>query len=201
MKSAQRSLASVAMMTALALGSAAVAHAQKVYTDYDHDANFKQYHTFSIYRLHASNTLVENRLRHDISASMREHGWHEVPQGGDIAITAVGNVRNQQEYTTFYNGLGPGWGYGGWGGPFGWGGWGGRGWGGWGGGGLETTRSYQVPVGTLALDMYDTRTHQLVFRGTATDELSRHADTNARKTAKAVEKIIRKVPDSDHKEG
>lgn len=200
MKSTSQNLcAGIALAAILAFGGASAAHAQKVYTDYDHNANFGQYHTFSVYRVHASDPLMEGRIRSNIQASLREKGWQEVPQGGDVAITAVGDVKNQQEYTTFYNDLGPGWEYGGWGGRFGWGGWGGRGWGGWGGSGVATTRGEIVPIGTLAIDMYDTRTHQLVFRGTATDELStKHADKNARKGAKAVEKIFDKLPDSHH---
>lgn len=195
----QHHFATAALATAVALESASAAHAQKVYTDYDHNANFGQYHTFSIYRVHASDQLMESRLRSNIEASLRDHGWQEVPQGGDVAVTAVGSVRNQQEYTTFYNDLGPGWGYGGWGGQFGWGGWGGRGWGGFGGDGVATTRSQIVPVGTLAIDLYDSRTHQLIFRGTASDELStKHADKNARKGAKAVDKIFDKLPNARH---
>ncbi|GAA3764589.1 DUF4136 domain-containing protein [Terriglobus aquaticus] len=194
MKTAHQRLASAALAATLALGTAAVAAAASVYTDYNHSTDFKQYHTFSIYRLHSGDPLMESRLRSDIEASLRDRGWQEVPQGGDVAITAISNVQNAQEYTTFYDGLGPGWGYGGWGGRWGWGGWGGRGWG-WGGEGVATTRSQTVPVGTLAVDMYDTRTHQLVFRGTASDEFStKHADTNDRKTAKEVDKIFDKLP-------
>ena len=206
-KTAKQRLASAAMAFSIALGTAAFAGATSVYTDYNHNTNFRQYHTFSIYKLHAADPLMEGRLRTDIVASLRERGWQEVPNGGDVAITAISNVRNTQEYTTFYNGLGPGWGYGGWGGRFGWGGWGGGGLG-WGGGGfglggdgISTTRAQTIPVGTLALDMYDSRTHQLVFRGTAADEFSRkHADTNSRRTAKQVDKILDKVPKID-KEG
>lgn len=188
---ARQHLTSAALAAAIALGSAGVAAAASVYTDYNHNIDFRQYRTFSIYRVHSGDPLMEGRLRDDISASLRERGWQEVPQGGDVAITAISNVRNTQEYTTFYNGLGPGWGYGGWGGPFGWGGWG--------RGGYATSRTYTVPVGTLAVDMYDTRTHQLVFRGTAADEFStKHASTNARKTAKQVDKIFNKVPKITH---
>ncbi|WP_419806788.1 DUF4136 domain-containing protein [Terriglobus sp.] len=202
MKSTTQRFAAAALGTIVAFGSASLVHAQKVYTDYDHNANFAQYHTFSIYRVHASDQLMEGRIRSNIEASLRDHGWQEVPQGGDVAVTAVGNVKNTQEYTTFYNDLGPGWGYGGWGGRYGWGGWGGRGWGGFGGfggDGVATTRSELVPVGTLAVDLYDSRTHQLIFRGTATDELStKHADKNARKGAKAVDKIFYKLPNARH---
>jgi len=167
-------------------GSLSFAAAQDVRTDYDHNANFQQYHTFSVYRVHASDSIKENRLRSNIAASLTERGFREVPQGGDLAVTAIGDVRNRQEYTTFYNGFGPGWGYGGWGGWYGWGRW---------GGGPATTTVYNIPVGTLAIDVYDARTHQLIFRGTAVDDLSKNPDKNAKKGEKAVDKIFDKMPD------
>lgn len=189
-KKAQSRLASAALAATFVLGTAATAAAAaSVYTDYNHNIDFHQYHTFSVYRVKSGDAIMQNRLQRDIEASLQERGWQEVPQGGDVAITAISNVRTEQEYTDFYNGFGPGWGYGGWGGRWGWGGWGGRGWG-WGPG----VAAVNVPVGTLAVDMYDTRTHQLVFRGTAADEFSSHADTNSRRTAKEVDKIFNKLP-------
>ena len=165
-----------------------VASAQDVHTDYDHDANFARYHTFSIYKVHAGDEIVQNRLRQDLEQALNDRGYREVPQGGDLAVTAIGNVRDQQEYTTFYNGFGPGWGYGRWGGWYGWGGWGGP--------AGATTRVYNVPVGTLAVDVYDGSTHQLIFRGTASDTISHNPDKNAVKSEKAVDKIIKKLPKS-----
>lgn len=163
----------------------ATAVAQDVRTDYDRDANFAQYHTFSIYRVHASDGIMENRLRRNIAASLTERGFREVPQGGDLAITAIGGVRNRQEFNTFYSGFGPGWGYGRWGGMYGWGGF---------GGGPSRTTVYNIPIGTMAIDVYEARSHQLLFRGTAVDDLSRKADKNERRNAIAVEKIFNKLP-------
>ena len=59
-----------------------------------------------------------------------------------------------------------------------------------------TTVAYNVPIGTLAVDVYDSASKQLVFRGTATDKLSKHADKNAEKGEKAVDKIFDKLPKS-----
>lgn len=177
-------------ITLVAASLAIPAVAQEVRTDYARDTDFAQYHSFSILKLHASNTIVENRLRTDIVQALSQRGMREVPQGGDVAVTAIGSVTNQQEYTTFYNDMGSGWGYGGFGGWRGWGGWGGRG----GGMGTSSTSTYTFPVGTLAIDLYDGRTHQLVFRGTAVDRLSSKSDKNAKKIVKAVDKIFDKLP-------
>ena len=164
----------------------AFAPAQNVRTDYDRHADFARLHTFSIYRVHSYDQIEESRLRDDIASSLSRRGWQQVPQGGDVAVTAIGNVRDQREYETFYNGFGPGWGYGGWGGRYGFGGYGGY--------GGTTTRSFDVPVGTLAIDLYDSSTHQLIFRGLSADKLSKNSDKNVRKDEKAVDKIFDKLP-------
>ena len=112
------------------------------------------------------------------------------PQGGDLVVTAIGNVQNEQEYNTFYDGLGGGFGYGGWRGARGWGGWGG-------GAGGSTTTVSNVPVGNLVVDVYDNNTHQLIFRGTSQSQLSSKAEKNAAKGEKAVDKIFDKLPKSN----
>jgi len=191
MSSIQSKFLQCAVLAAAIFPMGASLAAQQVTADYDHKADFSRYHTFSIYKVAASNTLVEGRLRDDVTQSLTEKGWQAVPQGGDVAVTVIGKVTSEQQYTSFYDGLGGGFGYGGWGGRFGGGGW--RG----GGGGLggETTTSVQnIPMGNLVVDLYDTHTHQLVFRGTSSQEISTNPDKNAKKGEKAVDKIFNKLP-------
>jgi hypothetical protein len=83
--------------------------------------------------------------------------------------------RNRAEYDTFYEGLGPGWRWHGW-------------------GGIATTTIETVPVGTLVVDIYETGTHHLVWRGMAHDTLSDNPNTNAKKLEKAIDKMFRKFP-------
>ncbi|RXH53999.1 DUF4136 domain-containing protein [Granulicella sibirica] len=165
----------------------ASAAAQQVSTDYDHKANFQQYHTFSIFKLQASNPLVEQRLHDALVHDLTARGLTMVPQGGDLAITAIGSRKNQQEYNTFYEGLG--------GGGFGWRG---RGFGGFGGGfgdeGVTNTQVINVPLGSLVVDVYDGSKHQLLFRGVANDTLSNKEEKNSKKLQKAVDKIFDKFP-------
>lgn len=181
---------SAAALALAMLAGASSLRAQHVSTDYDHKADFGRYHTFSVYRVQASNTLIEGRLRDEISQTLQAKGWQQVPQGGDVAVTALGSVRDVQQYNTFYDGIG--------GGGFGFGGWRGRyGGGGWGGGsgfGDSRTTVQNVPMGNLVVDLYDSSTHQLVFRGMATDRLSSKAEKNDSKRQKAVDKIFDKLP-------
>lgn len=194
-----------ALPVALLLAAASAASAQSVHTDYDHHVDFSQYHSFCVDRVHASDPLYEGRLRDSlvyrlshlnmtnatgVMHTRTDRGPAPVdrPAPCDLTVRAIGSVRTQQEYTTFYNGFGPGWGYGGWGGPgFGWG------WGGW-GGGPAVTRVEQIPIGTLVVDLYDTRTHKLVFRGVATSDVSSHADKNTRRLNISIDKMFKKFP-------
>jgi hypothetical protein len=183
-----RFLSGKALLVFALAGVSGSAMAQQVTTDYDHQADFSRYHTFSIYKVQASDSLFEQRLRDDLSRTLASHGLQMVSDGGDIAVTAIGSRKNQQEYNSFYEGLGGG-GYG----------WRGRGFGGFGGGfggdGVTDTRVINVPVGTLVIDFYDGAKHQLLFRGMANDTLSNNEDKNSKKLEKAVEKILSKYPE------
>jgi hypothetical protein len=59
---------------------------------------------------------------------------------------------------------------------------------------MSTTTSDVIPVGTLVLDMMDPSVKQLVFRATASGTLSDKPEKNAKKIAKAAEKMIDKYP-------
>ena len=182
-------LRKVFFATSLATTVTASAVAQQVSTDYDHKADFQRFHTFSIYKLQASNSFVEQRLHDALVHDLTARGLQMVPQGGDLAVTAIGSRKNQQEYSTFYQGLG---GYG-WGGR-GFGGFGGRFGGGFGNDGVTNTQVINVPVGTLIVDVYDGSKHQLLFRGVASDILSSKEEKNTKKLQKSVGKIFEKFP-------
>lgn len=182
-------IARASILAAVLVPVSAMAVAQKVSTDYDHKADFARYHTFSVYKVQASNTLVEGRLRDSIAQALQQKGWQQVPQGGDVAVTAIGSVRDVQQYNTFYDGIGGGYGFGGWRGRYGYGGWGGGP-----GFGDSQTTVQNIPVGNLVIDLYDTSTHQLVFRGMATDRLSSKPAKNDDKRDKAIDKIFDKLP-------
>ena len=171
----------------LAMMPAAMIVAQTVSTDYDHTADFTKYHTYSFDSVETHNPLNVQRIKDAVNKELGRKNMQEVATGGDVTIEAIGSTKDEQEYNTFYSGLG-GRGYG-WGG---WGGWGGR-WGG-SGAGMATTTQQQIPMGTLVLDMYDQGTHQMVWRGTARSELSGKPDKNVKTLNKAVTKMFNKFP-------
>jgi hypothetical protein len=49
-------------------------------------------------------------------------------------------------------------------------------------------------VGTLVVDMFDAKTKNLVFRGTASDEISDKAEKNQQKVEKASAKMFKNFP-------
>jgi len=150
-----------------------IALAQEVKTDYDHHANFSQYHTYYWERVKTTDPLWENRIREAVDHALQAKGWQRVDNGGDVALTAVGSTHNEREYQTFYDGMG-GW----------------R----WGGFGETTTQVENYPVGSLVLDMYDARGKQLVWRGVSSDSLSDNPEKNEKKLDKAVDKMLDHFP-------
>jgi Domain of unknown function (DUF4136) len=79
----------------LALG--AVALAQDVKTEYDHHADFSQYHAYYWEKVKTTDPLWQNRIKDAVDHELQAKGWQRVDNGGDVAITAVGSSRNQQE--------------------------------------------------------------------------------------------------------
>ena len=166
----------------LAALAAAPLAAADISTDYDHNTNFRSYHTFSFNKVSSSDPFVDERIKHEVAADLAQAGWRLVPSGGDVSITAFAGRHDEKEYNTFYDGLGGGgWGWGGWGG------WGGR----WGDRQTTVTR---VPVGTLLLDMYDAQTHQLIWRGRSSDSLSNNSDKNTKKLDKDIDHMLNGFP-------
>jgi hypothetical protein len=139
--------------------------AQEVHTDYDKHANFSQYKTYYWEKVQTTNPLWQQRIQDAVDKDLQAKGWQRAQSDGDIALTAVGSARDQHEYETFYNGLG-GW----------------R----WRGFGEETTTVSDYKVGSLILDMYDSKTKQLVWRGTSSDTLSDKVSKNEKERGEGV---------------
>jgi Domain of unknown function (DUF4136) len=159
----------------LVTGLAGFAVAQDVHTDYDHHIPFERFHTYSWGKVKTTNPLWEDRIREAVDKDLQEKGWQKVASGGDVVVMAVGSTQNQQEYQTFYDGLGGGW----------------R----WGGFGEEATTTVQnVRVGTLVVDMYDPSSKHLIWRGTSSETLSGNPEHNEKNLDKAVDKMFKNFP-------
>src|SRR6266481_3695446 len=155
------SLSIVALLTAASF-------AQNVKTDYDHNANFSQYKTYSWEAVKTRNELNVDRIKNAVDADLTAKGWTQLPTGGSICLMAIEATQDKQTLNTFYNGFGGGWRW--------------RG----GIGGDSTTYVDNYKVGTLVLDMFDSKTKKLVWRRSASDTLSDKADKNIKNLNKGV---------------
>jgi hypothetical protein len=164
----------IALSIAMILLTATASVAQQVKTDYDRSANFSQYKTFSFTSVKSQDPLMVDRIKRAVSASLASKGLTQVDSGGDLSINAMEITRDQQTLNTFYNG-----GFGGW-----------R----WGGLGESTTSTETYKVGTLVVDLFDTRSKELVFRGSSSDTLSQNSDKNIKNLNKGVAKIFKHFP-------
>jgi hypothetical protein len=153
--------------------------AQQVKTDYDRSADFKEYKTYSWEQVKTQEPLFVDRIKNSVNGALAAKGWTQVDSGGDVSIVAIQITRNQQTLNTFYDGFGRGW----------------R----WGGFGEATTTTETFKVGTLVLDLFDTKTKKLVWRGVSSDTLSNNSDKNTKNLDKGVEKMFKQFPPGSSK--
>ena len=170
-----------ALAAALAL-ACAPAFAQDVKTDYDKSANFAVIKTFDV-KLGTSwnNEISEKRVLEEFVEALSAKGWTKVDANPDALVVLHGATEKQKSLNTFYSGGGM------------YGGYGYRGWGGMGMGTATTTTSEYL-VGTLVVDIFDAKSKALMFRGTASDELSDKPDKNKKKLDKAADKMFKDFP-------
>jgi hypothetical protein len=101
---------------------------------------------------------------------MQSKGLQMVPasQNPDIILTASGGMKQQTSYQA----------------------WGMRGI----GGGMGGITPEQNVIATMIVDLYDTKTKSLVWRGLAQDTLSDSGSKNSQKVSKAVAKMFKQWP-------
>jgi Domain of unknown function (DUF4136) len=161
--------------------------AQQVKTDYDRSANFAQYKTYRWEHVKTQDPLDVDRIQSAVNAVLTAKGWTQVASGGDVSIIAIQTTQDQQTLNTFYDGFGGGWGWRRFGG------------GGFGDFGDATTTTETYQVGTLVVDLFDTKTKQLLWRGTASDTLSNNSNKNIENLNKGVEKMFKQFPPGSSK--
>jgi hypothetical protein len=151
-----------------------------VKTDYDRNADFTRYKTYSWEKVQTQDQLWVDRIEGAVNAALAAKGWTQVPSGGNVAIVAIEMTKNQQTLDTFYNGFGGGWR---WGGGF----------------GDATTTVDTYKVGTLVVDLFDANTKKLIWRGSSSDTLSDKSDKNIKNLDKGVQKMFDHFPPEEKK--
>jgi hypothetical protein len=213
---------------------------QNIQTDFDHQANFSQYKTYSWQAIKAADSLWDARIKNAINAELAAKGWTQAdnnavnakpaakgstqadngpkfpfpppppvsngatqagngpqfpfppppPQGAAqteptsscltsepcVVVVAIQTTETKKSLSGFYSGMG-----------------GGLGWGGFRDGSINISEQ-DYKAGTLVVDMYDAKTKQLIWRGSAEGTLSAKADKNEKKLEKAVAKMFKAFP-------
>jgi len=167
----------ITVCAALSLVMLTVGLAQQVQTDFDHQANFAQYKTYSWQEIKPGGSLWDSRIRNAVDAQLEAKGLTHVANDGDIAIVAIKTSQTQRTLQTFYDGFGGGW----------------R-WRGFGGFGESTTTEQDYREGTLVIDLYDGKTKQLIWRGSTESVLSDKAEKNEKNLDKGVAKMFKNFP-------
>ena len=153
--------------------------AQAVTIDYDHSVNFLKLKTYTWGSIHATDPGVEDRISIAVNRDMSARYMNLAGKNAEVTVTAVDASQNQQEYSDFYAGLN----------NLAWQ----RPWGS--GGFLDTEATLQdVPLNTLIIDMYDTKTQKLLWRGMVNVPLSGSEDKKDDTIDKAVTQLIGKYP-------
>lgn len=173
-------------LAVLAIGVSS-ALAQQVRYNFDKGADFSKFKTYKWVDIKGAdrpNDLVQGQIKAAIDAELAGKGLSKVDSDeADLYIgyqTAIGTEKQFNSYSTGW-GYGPGWG------------------GGWRGGMGSTTTSgttSTIYTGQLGLDMYETSTKNLVWRGTVSKTLDPKAkpEKQQKNLKKAVAKLLKNYP-------
>jgi Domain of unknown function (DUF4136) len=167
---------------------ASLAPAQDVGYNFDQQADFAKYKTYkwvAVKGAEQPNELVAKQIMDSIDRQLATKGLTRTDSDtADLYVAYQVAVDQEKQMTTFDTGyaMGPGWG--------------GRYHGGYYGGGTSTSTTSTIHVGTVALDMYDRASKQLVWRGMASKQLDPKAKPEKRQKNldKAMQKLLKNYP-------
>jgi len=149
-----------------------------VSTDSDPSADFSSYRTFKwLQPPQGPSPLQQKRIMDGVGKQLRAKGWTEA-EDPDIYLVAHVATRQKQDIDTFYSGpVYAGWGLRGWGAV---------------GTANTTVRTYDV--GTLVVDMFDARTKQAVWRGSASATIPESQDKVDERVQAGIAKMFEGFP-------
>jgi hypothetical protein len=123
--------------------------------DYDHTINWSQFHTFALAEgTKDPVTFTQKRIEDGITSQLTSKGWTVATSNPDILVYSHVVLSSEKQWNATSMG---GFGYRGWGGM---------------GGGMATATQTNIPIGTIIVDMVNPKTHEMVWRGTAQDQVS-----------------------------
>jgi len=176
----------------LLLVAASVALGQNVNVDWNRSANFQRYTIYAWGECVDPGELSQlwhERIVQNIEAQLAARGFRKAAPGQqpDVIVNYRSDVKERVSSIAYDYGYGPGWGLGpglSWGPSWGWG---------WGGGPVTAEPIMQQEL-ALTVDLVDARQNRLIWRGDASEPLSRKSEKNIKRLRKAVEKLFRNYP-------
>ena len=151
--------------------------AQSVTYDFDRAANFTRFKTYTWVRgTNVNDELNHNRIMRAIDAQLTARGFSQVDAIGNPEVLVAYHASFDRDLEINASGLGGGYRLAG---PR-----------------SATARVEEIVVGTLAIDMMDAQTKNIVWRGIATKELDAKAspEKKEKNINKAAEKIFKNYP-------
>lgn len=161
--------------------------AQDVRYNFDKDTNFASFKTYKWVDLKDAakvDSLRDKEIKSSIDAELAQKGLTRTDSDtADLYIGYQAGIGTEKQFTSYDSG----WGYG----P----GWNRAGWYG-GGGGMTTGQTSTIYTGQLALDMYDSKNHDLVWRGVVSKTIDPEAkpEKQEKNLNKSVAKLLKNYP-------
>lgn len=154
----------------------AVALAQSVYVDYNHNTDFTKFKTYAWGQNANPNAIQDSILmqsaQQSIDSQLTAKGLQKVQesQNPDLIVVASSGMKQQTSYNA--------WGTGGW-----------R----W-GGGMTSVTPETTNIGTLVVDIYDANGKKMIWRGISQGSLSKKGEKNEKTLNKAIDKMFKQYP-------
>ena len=170
----------------------AMSYAQ-VKSDYDKNADFSKYKTYSFAGWEKNsgkilNDMDKQRIYNDLKAEFAARGMKYVKSGGDAILALYVVVQKKtslSSYTDYTGGLGL---TGGWG-------WGmGAGWVGGMGSATTTYNEQDYNQGTLVIDLYDAQTKKMVWQGVITTIAKSKSGQRDKQFQRLIQKVMYNYP-------
>ncbi|MFQ5754775.1 MAG: DUF4136 domain-containing protein [Acidiferrobacterales bacterium] len=148
-----------------------------VTVDFDKNADFPNYKTFAWKKgTPAKGELMEKRIGDAVEQELQVKGLTQVESAPDLYVVTHASSKTERQVQVDNLGYA------------------GYGWRGWHPRGPTSVNVYEIPIGTLMVDLVDGKTNELVWRGLAEKTLSDKPQKVAKLIYKVVKKMFKKFP-------
>jgi hypothetical protein len=163
----------ILVVVVLCLLVSTLAFAQKVNINWDRNANFANYHS---YMWEASPNpakgLWNQRIIDAVDKQLEAKGLAKVDSNPDLWVVYSNSIHNEKDVVGTGYLVGPTWGQ----------------------SGPVSQNTFIFKIGTLVVELADTKDKQLLWRGSVSDTITDNSNKNIKNLDKAVAKLFQKYP-------